>query len=292
MFVWLRQMRRDKGVALLIVCCCSFPGVAMASMIDEWEPVESFRGVPLKTSPFTGGDVVKIWEEPVTKMRFSRVPGGCFEMGSPLREMGRETDEGPQHEVCLSGFWMGQSEVTRTQWQQIMQGHPAQLRKSSNDPVDQVSWQDATRYLQKLSDHHDGRYRFRLPTEAEWEYACRSGGRSTRYAGTGDVGQIAWFRENSGRKAAKPVMTQQPNGLNFYDMSGNLWEWVQDFYHEEAYRLHARYNPRLSGAMERYRVIRGGSWNDKANSVRCSNRGYELFSEKSRQIGFRAVRSD
>lgn len=136
-----------------------------------------------------------ITTDPVTGIKFVYVPKGCFQMGSLPDEENRDNDEGPVHKVCVDGFWMGKYEVTQGQWQKVMGTNPAYFKKGDNYPVEQVSWDDTQEFLAKLNRESSRSYR--LPTEAEWEYACRAGG-SGRYCGGDDVNAVAWYGKNSG----------------------------------------------------------------------------------------------
>ena len=224
------------------------------------------------------------WRDPVTQMEFVWVPQGCFQMGS------NEYSSEVHHEACISGLWLGKYEVTQGQWQRVMGNNPSSFKEGDNYPVDQVSWTDAKEFISKLNAQ--GSAKFRLPTEAEWEYAARSGGRPEKYAGGNDVGSVAWYDSNSGG-SMHAVGTKAPNGLGLYDMSGNVWEWCEDVYSASAYSSHLRENP-LYGGGGSVRVIRGGSWFDRPTYVRSSNRGRapqdNRDGDRSRNIGFRLVR--
>lgn len=225
----------------------------------------------------------KSWIEPTTGMEFIWVEGGCFQMGDIFGE--GDDDERPIHEVCVDSFGMSRHEVTQGQWRKIMGNNPSRSAKGSNYPVEQISWNDTQDFIRNLNSLV-GRS-FRLPTEAEWEYAARSGGREEKYAGGGDVDRLGWYEGNSGG-SAHPVGTKEPNGLGFYDMSGNLWEWCSDWYDIKYYRQSPRHNPQgpSSGS---FRVIRDGCWNGSSHLARSGNRdsfrpGYSLDN-----IGFRLV---
>ncbi len=127
--------------------------------------------------------VGKIWKEPVTGMEFVWVPGGCYEMGCGNWTSDCFRDEKPVHEVCVDGFWMGKTEVTQGQWKQIMGENPAWFKKGDNYPVEKVRWPEVEKFAKKLSSLSTDAYKFRFPTEAEWEYAARSGGKPEKYAG-------------------------------------------------------------------------------------------------------------
>ena len=230
---------------------------------------------------FTARNLVSAMLESITGMTFVKVSGGCFQMGSNSGE----SDEKPVHEVCLDDFWMGKYEVTQGQWEKIMGNNPSNFKKGDKHPVEQVSWNDAQKYLKKLSGRSSGR--FRLPTEAEWEFACRSGGKSEKYSGGNDVGRVAWYNGNSGGETHQ-VGTKVANGLGLYDMSGNVWEWVQDIYAKKAYGKHGRNDPIYEGSGS-YRVFRGGSWLSYAWGPRCANRAINDPGFSPDSLGFRVV---
>lgn len=228
------------------------------------------------------------WREPVTGMDFIWIPGGCYNMGSPPNELGRDADEGPVHKVCLDGFWIGKYEVTQGQWKKIMEKNPSFFNRKDDYPVDSVSWNDVQFFMQNLSNASEGRFAYRLPSEAEWEYACKSGGQPERFAGGDRFNSLAWFKGNSNR-TTHSVGEKAPNNVGLYDMSGNLSEWVEDNYSMNAYKLHGENNPvyTMSGPN---RVIRGGSWNHDEKNCRSADRDFAPAEEKSKTIGFRLVK--
>lgn len=222
--------------------------------------------------------------EPVTGMVFVRLPGGAFTMGDTFGD-GIE-NELPTHEVRLGPFYITRHPVTQSQWLKVMPENPSAF-PGDERPVEQVSWSAVGEFLRKLSESNHGRYPFRLPTEAEWEFAARSGGRPEKFAGGGDPVFLAWYDANSDGET-HPVGKKQPNGLGLFDMSGNVWEWCLDVFDENAYAKHSAENP-LIDTSGPDRVIRGGSWNVDAWSVRCSRRmGFpEEFYGPA--LGFRVV---
>jgi formylglycine-generating enzyme required for sulfatase activity len=243
----------------------------------------------------------KIWKEPVTGMEFVWVPGGCYEMGCGKWTSDCYRDEKPVHEVCVDGFWMGKTEVTQGQWKQIMGDNPAEFKNGDNYPVENALCLEMDEFIMKLSSLNESAYKFRLPTEAEWEYACRSGGKPEKYAGGSDLDQVAWCKGNSNR-STHAVATKAPNGLGLFDMNGNVHEWVADVYKAWAYRKHERNNPLFEvteAEITITKVYRGGSWNSKQKYTRCAARAYELAYSpaitmnpyRMNDLGFRLVRS-
>ena len=245
----------------------------------------------------------KIWIEPVTGMEFVWVPGGCYEMGCGSWTSDCNSDEKPVHEVCVDGFWMGKTEVTQGQWKQIMGDNPAKFKKGDNYPIENALYEEMDKFIRKLSAANKDAYIFRFPTEAEWEYACRSGGKPEKYAGGSDLNQVAWYSGNS-NDSTHAVATKAPNGLGLFDMNGNVNEWCDDYYRAYAYRKHKRNNPIFRLEKEdigggKQKVYRGGGWNSKPKFSRCAARNYELplnfgsylKAYYSNDLGFRLVRS-
>lgn len=190
------------------------------------------------------------------------VAGGTFQMGS--------ASGNPVPSVTLSGFYIGRYEVTQEQWQAVMGSNPSGF-KGAKRPVEHVSWDDCQEFIRKLNQLTGKN--FRLPTEAEWEYAARGGNKSRGYiySGSNVIGDVAWYGENSGRQTHN-VGTKAPNELGLYDMSGNVLEWCQDWYDSSYYSNSPQTNPTgpSSGSI---RVLRGGSWYDSASYCRAANRG-------------------
>ncbi len=198
-----------------------------------------------------------------------RVDGGTFTMGA-TSEQGNDVNdnEKPAHSVTLSTYHIGETEVTQALWQAVMGSNPSYL-KGDNRPVEQVSWDDCQEFIRKLNQLTGES--FRLPTEAEWEYAARGGNKSQhyKYSGSNDLGSVAWYGDNSGDET-HPVKTKQPNELGIYDMSGNVWEWCSDWYGN--YASSAQINP-TGATTESARVYRGGGWGFDTGLCRVSLRG-------------------
>jgi formylglycine-generating enzyme required for sulfatase activity len=236
----------------------------------------------------TGG-VARTRREPIAGIELVLVKGGCYPMGDVFGD--GELEETPVHEVCVGDFFVGRYEVTRGQWKEVMGTAPSLDRGCTDEgcPVENVSWNDAQEFIRRLNAE-GGRYR--LPTEAEWEYAARSGGKKERYSGGDDVKRVAWYAENSGRRN-HPVGTRAPNGLGIYDMSGNVWEWTNDWYGLDYYSRSPRDNPAgPSGPMgpDVDRVIRGGCKTGEAHNERTTRRSYgfqRTSSDRSDKVGFR-----
>lgn len=220
------------------------------------------------------------------------VPGGEFQMGSSEEEQkrfknkGEDLDEGPQHRVLTPAFFLGKYEITQAQWKVLMGNNPSK-RKGDDLPVESVSWNDARAFCQKLSSMTGKAYR--LPSEAEWEYACRAGS-TEAYAGELDA--MAWYAENS-EGQTHPVGRKQPNAFKLHDLHGNVWEWCEDAYHDSYGGRNG--NPPDDGSAwvkakdQRLRILRGGAWDRDANHARSANRGRWLESEQGASYGFRVA---
>ena len=229
----------------------------------------------------------RTWRDLVTGMEFVWVPEGCYEMGCGSWTSDCYDNEKPVHKVCVDGFWIGKFEVTQGQWKKVMGSNPSRFKKGDKYPVEQVSWNDAKTFIRKLNIRRGGN-KFKLPTEAEWEYAARSGGKPEKYSGGDNVDTVAWYNRNSGN-TTHPVGTKAPNGLDIHDMSGNIWEWCEDIYSKNAYRKHQRKNPIYTRGGSG-RVIRGGSWDVTPGGVRSANRLNFTPVRRFDRIGFRLVR--
>ncbi|HZK08741.1 MAG TPA: SUMF1/EgtB/PvdO family nonheme iron enzyme [Bacteroidales bacterium] len=227
------------------------------------------------------------------------VKGGTFTMGCTSEQSNCRGDEKPTHQVTLSDFYIGKYEVTQKQWREVMGAstsfsNPSYNTGCDNCPVEMVSWNDVQEFIKKLNQKTGKKYR--LPTEAEWEYAARGGAKSDversrnadfKYAGSNNIDEVAWYRENSGMRT-HPVGQKKPNELGIYDMTGNVWEWCSDW--------HGRYgnvdksNP-LGASSGSSRVLRGGSWHFDTKYCRLSYRGNYNPDNPGNNSGFRLARS-
>jgi formylglycine-generating enzyme required for sulfatase activity len=210
-------------------------------------------------------------------------------MGSPLSEADRGSDE-VQHTVTLTqGFWMSDHEATQAEYQLVMGSNPS-VWKGESLPVETVSWDDAVAYCKKLTERERAAGRitaqqaYRLPTEAEWEYAARAGTTGVRY---GELAAIGWYNVNSGRKT-HPVSQKAANAWGLHDMIGNVWEWCSDWYGD--YPTGSVTDP-TGPSSGSFRVNRGGSWNFVARGVRSAFRGGGVPGDRGNGLGFRPVLS-
>lgn len=231
-----------------------------------------------------------IWKDlGLARIDMISIPGGTFAMGSPLEEIGRQSNE-LLHPVTLSPFYIGKYEITQRQWRKVsslpainikLNPNPSSF-KGDNLPVEQVSWDDAVEFCARLSKATGKEYR--LPTEAEWEYAARAGSKSS-YAG--ELDEMAWYDKTSEQKT-HTVGEKKPNDWGLYDMSGNIWEWCSDWY--EAYSNEVTTDPKGASSGS-YRVLRGGSWSETAFKCRAAHRYGDSPDSRLNTIGFRVVQT-
>jgi formylglycine-generating enzyme required for sulfatase activity len=275
--------------------------VALASRLAGATAASSSTGAGFAASQSPVADVPKlgnIWREAVTGMEFVWVPGGRFEMGCHSNAGQCFDDERPPGYVRVNGFWLGKTEVTQRQWTKVMNSNPSYSSKADDLPVEQVSWEDSQEFTNRLNAG-SGTAKFALPTEAQWEYACRSEGKLVTY-GT-RTGELSEELANFGTgmfgagTESKPAGSYPPNELGLFNMSGNVWEWVQDVYSTDAYRRLGVDNPIYTGVSSRNsstnHVIRGGAWNTRAVSLRCSHRQSRPATFRDLSIGLRVAMS-
>ena len=248
------------------------------------KPISTPVSTPLPTPKSTPTVSGKEFKNSIG-MEFVRISSGSFMMGSD----NGEADEKPVRRVTISNdFWMGKTEVTQGQWKAIMGNNPSSFKDCGNDcPIENISWEDVQDFIRKLNTKGEGTYR--LPTEAEWEYACRAGS-TTKYSygdGDGSLGSYAWYSDNSGSKTHQ-VATKQPNDWGLYDMHGNVWEWCQDWY--GSYSSGSVTDP-TGASLGSFRVGRGGSWFIYAYGWRSADRYFNTPSVRDINLGFRLVRN-
>lgn len=249
---------------------------------------------------FAGTSAGQIRDDNSLKTKFVWCPPGNFTMGSPKGEKDRRDHESQCPVTLMRGFWLGQCEVTQSEWRQVMQTTPwkrqENVKEGDTYAATFISWDDALKFCEKLTavERRAGRlpadWKFTLPTEAQWEYACRAG-TTTRFSFGDDearLGEYAWYRENTsrvGEKYAHVVGRRKPNPWGLYDMHANVYEWCRDWY---ADKLAGGSDP--AGASEgSLRVDRGGGWEDAAKDSRSANRDRSPPDERNNDLGFRVA---
>lgn len=244
----------------------------------------------VNTTTTTGTDYTELVNGASIDMVF--IPGGAFQMGSN----NGDDDEKPVHRIKIDDFYIGKYEVSQLQWQALMGSNPSSF-KGNNLPIERVSWNDAQEFIQKLNDKTGKHYR--LPTEAEWEYACRSGtstpfntGQNLSASQANYDGNYPYNGAAKGiyRESTTPVGSFRPNSFGLYDMHGNVWEWCSDWFDSGYYAKSPPNNP-TGSATGSIRVLRGGSWYDFAQNCRTANRDYDSPGNRYDALGFRLVSS-
>jgi formylglycine-generating enzyme required for sulfatase activity len=216
-----------------------------------------------------------------------KVEGGTFQMGSN----DAQEDEKPIHEVSVPTFYISKYEVTQKQWQDIMDNNPSYFKGCDNCPVENVSWEDVQEFIKKLNTQTGKKYR--LPSEAEWEFAARGGNKSNnyKYSGSNDIEEVAWYGYKKSDKKTHAVGTKKPNELGIYDMSGNVWERCSDWYGVDYYKNSPSNNPK-GASSGNSRVLRGGSWLNLDINCRVADRVSSNPTVRTYNSGFRVVRGD
>ena len=251
---------------------------------DAFDKLEQYKYSSTPTNKQQNTQTKKSFTTTVNGVSFNMVfvEGGTFQMGSNDSEA--YDKEKPVHSVTLSDYYIGETEVTQELWKAVMGSNPSSFKGSKN-PVELVSWNDCQEFIKKLNQLTGKN--FRLPTEAEWEYAARGGNKSRgyKYSGSNTISDVAWYCDNSSDET-HPVGTKSPNELGLYDMSGNVWEWCSDWY--GYYSPSSQRNPTgpTSGS---YRVHRGGGWCSFARYCRVAYRDYWTPDYRHDHLGLRLV---
>lgn len=250
--------------------------IAEEKLVEEKRKAEEAQRLAeerAKEKTFTVGGV---------SFKMIRVEGGSFMMGSPDNDSGAYDFEKPQHRVTLSDYYIGETQVTQALWKAVMGDNPSRF-KGDSLPVESVSWIDCQDFIKQLNQK-TGKT-FRLPTEAEWEYAARGGRKSQgfKYAGSNNLNDVAWYGENDGLKT-HPVKQKSPNELGLHDMSGNVLEWCQDWY--GGYGGSVQTNP-TGPSSGSGRVLRGGCWGIDSEFCRVASRNSNSPTGRYNVIGFR-----
>lgn len=295
-----RFIQTFATLALLLLSALPLAAVDSDNIDTGWEPLQD-------AAPKAG----QLWTEPTTGMEFIWIPAGCFTMGTPDSEKDWEADEKPRHEVCVDGFWMSRYEVTNAQFRKYSPETVYPFEEDEADmgtpdrPAVYTNFLEAKKFSQWLSSKGYGK--FRLPTEAEWEYACRAGTDSRFFWGESEAKACNYANINDlsaqktydrGRKvfpcedkffSTSPVGSFKPNQFGLYDMLGNAMEWCEDWYNDKAYFYHSRKNP-LDRGKGNIHVVRGGSFLNEPQFARCGNRNKLQDWDGKDLQGFRLVK--
>ncbi len=270
-----RRVNRAVVATIVVIVLAVGAGVWGVVKLKSGNP-----DAPTVTTPSNISGTNQLKETKTDVGTFVQIPEGNFLMGS---ENGAEGEK-PVRKVKISSFEMGKHEVTQEQWQAVMGNNPSDF-KGANHPVEQVSWNDVQEFIKKLNAKKDG-YSYRLPTEAEWEYACRAG---TKGDYAGNLDEMSWYDKNSGSKTHS-VGEKKANAWGLYDMHGNVWEWCSDWYDENYYKQSPNANPSgpSTGSL---RVLRGGGWSFDARELRSAIRYRFAPGFRDFYLGFRLVRT-
>ena len=276
----VEKLESNRTYELIVV---TYPAITPNMTNQPLNPQQSTSQKP----PTVSDNTISIPVKKGISIDMVRVEAGIFTMGATAEMKDPDDWEKPTHRVTLTyDYNIGKYEVTQALWQAVMGNNPSNF-KGENLPIENVSWNDCQEFISKLNSI-TGKT-FRLPTEAEWEYAARGGNKSRgyQYSGSNNLFDVAWYRDNSGKKT-HAVGTKQPNELGIYDMSGNVWEWCQNWYGE--YSRPSLTNPTGANSGSR-RVYRGGSWNNDVWGCRSSCR-YDYTPGYRNCIGLRLVLSE
>ena len=252
------------------------PQIKKPKSLKEPKSLKQAKQTKEDTLSFTVGGV---------SFKMIRIEHGTFMMGATPEMTGPYDEEKTVHDVTISkDYYMGETQVTQELWQAVMGNNPSKFN-GNNNPVESISWNDCQEFIKKLNNLTGKQ--FRLPTEAEWEYAARGGNKSrhTQYSGSDDIDSVAWYYGNSGSQT-HPVAKKSPNELGLYDMSGNVWEWCNDRYGDDYYAKSPSVDPQGSSSGSS-RVLRGGSWRSSPRLCRSSNRHRYYPEGEGNRFGFR-----
>lgn len=267
-----------------------------------WVMLLGFPAVAAKTEKKSAGNDRVVVQDAATGLSFVTVPKGCFRMGSPepvrpkadfhWQHLGFDrpidADERPVHEVCLDRFSIGETEVTAAAWRRVMSTDPPRGR--GQEPAAGVSWHEVQDFLKRLNAQF-GDAQYRLPTEAEWEYACRAGEAKEPSRAMSQLIAGAWYSTSLRERRGVNVVGQLPaNGWGLRDMLGNVWEWTADVYHPDAYSQHALFDP-VTEDRAGDRSLRGASFRSEYVHVRCAARTSYAPEGGLEQFGFRLVKA-
>ena len=230
----------------------------------------------------------EVWTEPFTGIDFILIPGGNFKIGDHFKEGDR--DEKKTRSIGIETFFLGQTEVTQNEWSKLMETNPSRF-KGSNNPVEKISINDIKEFINKLNQLHQHKFLFRLPTEAEWEFACTEGGLRVRFCNGKNTSRKSEIHFRGDKTS--PVKNYAPNSFGLYDMSGNVWEWTCSEYSSN---YNGNEEKCSSNSFFKFNTVRGGSWDSDERGIRGSNRnviygGYGPSDVNSNR-GFRLAREE
>jgi formylglycine-generating enzyme required for sulfatase activity len=276
-------MKKRVVIALGLALSAGLVSAAQAAPKRIWRPAKA----QLETAKKIGKPV---FLSNSIGMKFVLIPAGDFVMGSPASEPGHTMMEGPQHRVKISRpFYLQTTEVTQAQWRAIMGKNPSHHQGCDQCPVEQVSGEDVKKFIRRLNAR-EKKNKYRLPTEAEWEYACRATTTTVYHFGNapGRLGDHAWYADNSGNRT-HPVAQKRPNPWGLFDMYGNVWEWCRDGYDGGYYAESPALDPPGPGEGT-WQVVRGGSCFNNPRLLRSALRGGTSSRHSFSNLGFRMVR--
>ena len=286
-----------KFLFLFVAALCATVGFAQKQdvngdgVVNSSDVVEIYNYIASGGSSGGGNASVQAFTVNGVSFNMIAVEGGTFTMGATFEQQNDPySNEKPTHQVTLSSYYIGETEVTQALWTAVMGNNPSDF-KGDNNPVECVSWNDCQEFISKLNSLMGKN--FRLPTEAEWEYAARGGKKSKgyQYSGSNNIGDVAWYIGNTINSVYNThhVKTKQPNELGIYDMSGNVCEWCQDWY--GSYSSSSQTNPK-GPSTGSDRMFRGGCWGNYAGDCRSANRKGYAPGHRDGGLGLRLVLSE
>jgi len=282
-----RKVSKEMIIAVVLIFSILLVGYWVFPITDG--PNNGTNGTPTSTPSTPSPTPIPKYMTNSIDMEFVLIPAGEFDMGSPFSEVGRYDDEGPVHHVTISKpFYLSKYEVTQKQWREVMGSDPSYF-KGDDLPVEWVSWYEVQEFIRKLNER-EGSVKYRLPSEAEWEYSARAD-TTTRYSLGDDESKLedyAWYRDNS-EERTHPFGQKKPNPYGLYDMHGNVWEWVQDEWHDN-YDGAPNDGSAWEDGSGADRVLRGGSWSNFAGYCRSADRGSCAPGYRRRDLGFRLLK--